>query len=60
MPSKHVHQFTCLKECSFYVYSDAAFDTHYVDPAGAELTPDEALKKVDETPARPPEAPAAK
>lgn len=31
MPSKHVHRFTCLTECTAFVSSDATFDIHYVD-----------------------------
>ena len=54
MPSKHVHQFSCQRECTLYVYSDAAFDLHYVDPKGQELTPADALKAVKETAATAP------
>ena len=45
MPSHHVHRFTCTKACTLYVYSDAAFDIHYVDNQGREIPSDEALKK---------------
>jgi quercetin dioxygenase-like cupin family protein len=48
MPSKHVHQFTCQNACLMYLYSDAAFDTHYVNAAGAEISPAEALGAVKE------------
>jgi quercetin dioxygenase-like cupin family protein len=48
LPSRHVHQFRCDRDCLFYVYSDAAFDIHYVDGQGKEITPDEALKAVKE------------
>ena len=51
MPSHHVHRFGCAAACSLFLHSDGAFDTHYVDAAGKELTPDEALKAVKETPA---------
>lgn len=44
MPSKHVHQFSCEKGCSLYIYSDAAFDIHYIDAKGNEISPEEALK----------------
>jgi quercetin dioxygenase-like cupin family protein len=54
MPSHHVHQFRCERGCSLYVYSDAAFDMHYVDAQGNELSPADALKVVKETPAPPP------
>jgi quercetin dioxygenase-like cupin family protein len=44
MPSKSVHQFTCVAACTFFLASDAAFDIHYVDKDGKEVSPDEALK----------------
>ena len=43
MPSKHVHQFTCVKACTGFVAGDGAFDIHYVDAGGQEITPDAAL-----------------
>jgi len=46
MPSKHVHRFSCTKACTLYVYSDAAFDIHYVDDQGKEIPSEEALRKV--------------
>jgi quercetin dioxygenase-like cupin family protein len=45
MPSKHVHQFTCTSACSVFVASDGAFDIHYVDADGKEISPDVALAK---------------
>lgn len=45
MPGKHVHQFTCSSACTAFVTSDAAFDIHYVDAAGKEITPEAALAK---------------
>ncbi len=45
MPGKHVHQFTCTSACTAFVYSDGAFDIHYVDANGKEITPDVALAK---------------
>jgi len=54
MPSKHVHRFSCPTACTLYIYSDVAFDMHYVDDAGKELTPDDALKPLKETAAKPP------
>jgi len=44
LPGKHVHQFTCVTACMMFVVSDAAFDIHYVDASGKEISPDEALK----------------
>ena len=46
--SQHQHQFTCQQACQFYVYSDLAFDLHYVNKAGTEITPADALKAVKE------------
>ena len=44
MPSRHVHQFRCEQACSLYVYSDAAFDIHYIDAQGKEISVEDALK----------------
>ena len=48
MPAKHVHRFQCVTACTLYVYSDTAFDIHYVDAQGKEISPEEALKAVKE------------
>jgi len=53
LPSQHAHQFRCTTACVFYVYSDAAFDIHYVDAHGNEISPDQALKAVKEKAAKP-------
>ncbi len=45
MPSKHIHRFTCISACTFYIHSDAIFDIHYVDPQGQEIATDVALKR---------------
>jgi len=42
MPSHHVHQIRCLRACALYIYSDTAFDIHYVDKQGNEITPADA------------------
>jgi quercetin dioxygenase-like cupin family protein len=49
MPSQHVHQFRCIQDCVMYIYSDTAFDIHYVDQQGNEISPEQALKAVKET-----------
>jgi quercetin dioxygenase-like cupin family protein len=49
MPAKHVHEMRCDKTCTFYLYSDGKFDIHYVDPQGKEISPDQALKPINET-----------
>jgi quercetin dioxygenase-like cupin family protein len=46
--SRHTHQFRCLRACQLYIYSDSAFDIHYVNPQGNEISPTEALKAVKE------------
>lgn len=51
MASHHVHQFRCLQGCQLYIYSDVAFDIHYVNGQGNEISPAEALKALKETPA---------
>ena len=48
-PSRHVHQFRCERACQLYIYSDVAFDIHYVNGQGDEISPTEALKAVKET-----------
>jgi hypothetical protein len=52
MPSHHAHEFRSTTACTLYVYSDAAFDMHYVDADGKEISPEEALKAVKEKPAK--------
>jgi len=49
LPSKHIHQFHCIKECRIFVHSDAPFDMHYVDAKGEEITPAAANKAVKQT-----------
>jgi quercetin dioxygenase-like cupin family protein len=51
MPSHHVHQFHCEQDCLVYIYSDKAFDIHYVNGKGTEISPADALKPFKETPA---------
>ena len=53
MPAHHVHQFRCVSACTMFVYSDTAFDIHYVDARGREITPAAALKAVGETAVQP-------
>jgi hypothetical protein len=48
MPSHHVHRAHCSgsADCTLFLYSDNAFDTHYVDKAGKEIPLAEALQAV--------------
>jgi quercetin dioxygenase-like cupin family protein len=48
MPSYHVHQFKCVNSYTLFLYTDAAFDFHYISGKG-EITPSEAMKAVKET-----------
>ena len=45
MASKHAHQFTCTSACTAFVSSDGAFDIHYMDASGKEISPEAALRK---------------
>jgi len=45
MPSKHHHQFTCVKACTAFINSGGVFDIHYVDKDGKEIPPEAALKQ---------------
>ena len=45
LPGKHQHQFTCTSACAAFVNSDGAFDIHYVDANGKEISPEAALAK---------------
>jgi quercetin dioxygenase-like cupin family protein len=49
LPAKGVHQFTCVAACTFFLSSDGVFDIHYVDDAGKEIPPDQALKSKAKT-----------
>ena len=44
LPSRHVHQATCSRSCLLFNAADAAFDIHYVDAKGEELSAEKALK----------------
>ncbi len=49
LPAHHVHQFRCEQDCVFYIDSDAAFDIHYVNGQGNEISAGKALTAVKET-----------
>ncbi len=44
LPAKGVHQFTCVAACTLFIAPEGAFDIHYVDADGKEISPDDALK----------------
>jgi quercetin dioxygenase-like cupin family protein len=43
LPGKHNHQFSCATACTFFDVTEGAFDIHYVDKDGKEITPEQAL-----------------
>jgi quercetin dioxygenase-like cupin family protein len=44
LPSHHVHQASCSRACLLFNSADAAFDIHYVDASGEEISTDEAMR----------------
>jgi hypothetical protein len=44
LPAKHHHQFTCTTNCLFFNSIEGPFDIHYIDKAGKEIPPEQALK----------------
>src|SRR5262245_15742250 len=43
MPSQRVHQASCSRACLLFNAADAAFDIHYVDASGKEISLEKAL-----------------
>ena len=44
LPGHHVHQASCSRTCLLFSIADAAFDIHYVNAAGEQVSLEEALK----------------
>ena len=44
LPAHHAHQASCSRACLLFNGADAAFDIHYVDQTGKEISADKALK----------------
>jgi quercetin dioxygenase-like cupin family protein len=44
LPAKHVHTFSAVTAVTMFDLPDGPFDIHYVDAAGNEIPPDQALK----------------
>ena len=44
LPSHHVHQASCSRSCLLFNAADAAFDIHYVNATGEEISASKALK----------------
>jgi quercetin dioxygenase-like cupin family protein len=45
LPNHHVHQASCSRSCLLFSIADGAFDIHYVDANGEEISADKALKQ---------------
>ena len=45
LPSQHIHQASCSRACLLFSIADGAFDIHYVDASGEEISADQALKQ---------------
>ena len=52
LPSHHVHQASCSRACLLFNSADIAFDIHYVDASGEEISLDKALRPTDHPPPR--------
>ena len=52
LPSRHAHQATCSRTCLLFSGADAAFDIHYVDASGEEISAAKALKRFNKAKAR--------
>ena len=44
LPNHHIHQASCARACLLFNTADAAFDIHYADANGQEISSDEAMK----------------
>jgi quercetin dioxygenase-like cupin family protein len=44
LPSHHAHQASCSRTCLLFNSADAAFDIHYVEANGGEISLDEAMR----------------
>lgn len=44
LPAHHVHRATCSNACLLFNGADAAFDIHYVDASGEEISLEKALR----------------
>jgi quercetin dioxygenase-like cupin family protein len=47
LPARGIHRLTVLTDIELFNMPDAAFDIHYVDPAGKEIPVEAALKAVN-------------
>jgi hypothetical protein len=49
LPSHHVHQASCVRTCLLFNSADGAFDIHYVDASGEEISLDKAVRQLAKT-----------
>jgi quercetin dioxygenase-like cupin family protein len=52
LPSHHVHEARCTHSCLLFDAADGAFDVHYVDAKGDEISEREALRAAQGPPSR--------
>ena len=52
LPRHHVHQARCVRSCLLFNSADAAFDIHYVDASGEEISLEKALQASPSTKAK--------
>src|SRR5215468_4337369 len=45
LPSHHLHQASCTRACLLFNSADGAFDIHYVDASGEEISAKQALQQ---------------
>ena len=46
LPSNHMHEANCTRECLLFSISDGSYDIHYADENGEEITPEQAMERV--------------
>ena len=49
LPSHHMHQANCTRTCLLFAMSDGAYDIHYVDAKGDEISLEKALAQLAAT-----------
>jgi len=54
LPTRHVHRAVCTRECLLFNTADAAFDVHYVDDDGKEISLKKAVKAMKKEMSAPP------
>jgi len=52
LPSHHLHRASCSRTCLLFSIADAAFDIHYVDASGNEISADQAVRQSAKTKAK--------